>query len=347
MVRFAVPAALAALALAACAGGTTPAPIGPAALARLSTSVAAGWPAAPHPDRGPTWISPEVETKKTQLLFVSDSYADVVYMYAVPSLKVMGTITGFQQPQGECSDSKGDVWITDTNAQKIYEVSHTGRLLTTLSDGYGYPVACAWDAKSGNVAVMNIFNLLGEHGEVIVYPPGSKQPATYVNSHQYYYDFGGYDGSGDLFFDGRSEGGAFMLSELPAGARSAETIKVSGARIYFPGMVQMSTASSDVLVGDQECGNASAACIYQLTVSGTTAKVTGTAKLESGMGGAVCDLVQGVEANGEIAGSDWEFCGYTPSTTDLWAYPSGGKPSAENDSTDTQPVGTALSGEAK
>jgi hypothetical protein len=334
---------LAAIALAACSGGTPASPIAPAAVAQLSTSVAAGWPVAAHPDRRPSWVSPDIDAKQTQVLFVSDASTLDVYMYELPSLKVVGTITGFSQPQGECSNSKGDVWVTDTNAQKIYELSHLGRLENTLSDSDGYPVGCAWDPKSGNVAVMNIFDLLGKQGEVLVYPPGSKQPTSYVNAHQYYYDFGGYDGSGDLFFDGRSEGGAFMLSELPDGSKAAQTIKVSGGRIYFPGMVQMSTASSSLLVGDQECGGASAACIDQLTISGTTAKIAGSVKLEDAKGDAVCDLVQGVEANGEIAGSDWEFCGYTASTTDLWAYPSGGEPSAGNDSTDTTPVGAALS----
>lgn len=335
-----VIAALAPAVLVACSGAPPTTAVGPSALARLSTSVAAGWAAPARPDRRRSWISPKVSGKST-VLFVSDTGTDDVYMYEVPSLKLVGTITGFQQPQGECSDAKGDVWITDANAQTIYEVSHQGRLEQKLADSKGYPVGCAWNTN-GDLAVMNIFGTDGAHGEVLVYPHHSKRPITYVNTQQYYYDFGGYDASGNLFFDGRSESGAFMLSELPSGAKSAQTIAIN-QRLYFPGMVQMSTASGNLLVGDQECGGSSRACVYQMTISGSTATVAGTVKLESATGSAVCDLVQGVEANGRIAGSDWEFCGYTKTSADLWPFPGGGKPSTENESTDTTPVGAALS----
>jgi hypothetical protein len=332
--------------LIACGSQTPLTQVGSAPLERVSTSIAAGSPAAPHPDHRPTRISPEIDAKSTPLLFVSDAYTEDVYMFAVPSLKLMGTITGFQQPQGECSDSKGDVWITDANAQKIYEVSHSGRLESTLSAGDGYPVGCAWDAKSGDLAVMNIFNVTGTPGEVMVFPPGSKGPTVYKNPKEYYYDLGGYDASGNLLFDGRNKEGEFMLSELPAGAKSGETIRVTGGRLYFPGMVQMSTTGSSLLVGDQECGAQNAACIYQLSVSGTTAKVVGTTTLENDKGGSVCDLVQGVEANNEILGSDWEFCGLTATTADVWAY-AGGEPSSHNDTSLSEPVGAALSTHSK
>lgn len=316
-------------------------PVAPAALARLSTSAAA-WELPTHPDRRPSWISPEVKGK-AQLLFVSDAGTNDVYMYELPTLKLVGTITGFAQPQGECADTKGDVWITDTTAQTIYEVSHEGRLENTLTDSSGYPDACAWDAKSGSVAVMNLFDEDGATGGVLVYPSGSKLPTAYTNPRQYYYNFGGYDGSGNLFFDGRSESGSFILSELPAGADSAKTIKITGGKMYFPGMVQWDTSSSELLVGDQECRNAYAACVYQLTITSNGGAIAGSTKLETAAGGPVCDLVQGVEANGEILGSDNEFCGYSASSTDLWPYPSGGKPTADNASTDATPVGAALS----
>jgi hypothetical protein len=339
----ALTAAMGVSLLVACESHTQLTPSGPTALARIPTSIAAGWPVAPHPDHRSTWISPEIDAKPKPLLFVSDAETDDVYMFALPSLKMMGTITGFQQPEGECSNSKGDVWITDANAQKIYQVSHSGRLEATLSDGDGYPVGCAWNAKNGDVAVMNIFNLTGSHGEVIVFPPRSKAPTIYENSKAYYYNLGGYDASGNLFFDGRNKDGHFMLSELPAGAKSAKTIKVSGAELYFPGMVQESATGRDLLVGDQECGDKSAACVYQLSVNGTTAKVLGTNTFENDEGGPVCDLVQGVEANGEIVGSDWEFCGFTATTADVWAYPGDGKPSSENGTVLSEPVGAALS----
>ena len=331
-----------AVGLAGCAGASTWTAGGVTAPPQRSTSAAVRPPSAFHRDLRPSWISPQAKKKK-QLLFVSDAGTGDVYMYAVPSLELVGTITGFSQPQGECSDSKGDVWITDTNAQTIYEVSHEGRFENKLSDPNAYPDGCAWNPKNGDIAVMNLFGLSGAPGSVLVYPHGTGVPTTYTNPKQYYYNFGGYDSSGNLYFDGRGEQGNFMLSKLAAGAKSAASLMVSGGKIYFPGMVQWQLSSGELLVGDQECGNASAACVYRLTLSGSSAHITGATKLANSSGGHVCDLVQGVVETNEILGSDYEFCGYSPSTTDVWPYPTGGKPSAQNATTDSVPVGAALS----
>jgi hypothetical protein len=331
-----------AIALTACNGVPTSSSTAPAAPLRPSTLAAIS--ALPsHPDRRRSWISPEVKSA-TQILFVSDAGTDDVYMYKLPSLDVVGTITGFAQPQGECADNKGDVWVTDTNAQMIYELSHEGRLKNSLHDTYGYPDGCAWDPKSGDVAVMNLFDTSGASGSVLVYPSGSQPPTRYANPNQYYYNFGGYDGSSNLFFDGRRRGGPFMLSELPHGAKSARPIAISGGTIYFPGMVQWQSSSGKLLVGDQDCKDESAACVYRLTLSDTGAKITGSTRLETATGGQVCDLVQGVEAGGEVVGSNNNFCGSSPSTTDLWTYPSGGKPEAYTSTEVSTPVGAALSG---
>ncbi|MGA8574291.1 MAG: hypothetical protein WB609_01225 [Candidatus Cybelea sp.] len=334
-------ALFAAFALTGCNGVMTPAPTGSAAGLHPSTSVAAH-PVTAHPDRRPSWISDEAKAKEARLLFVSDAGTDDVYMYKLPALTLVGTITGFAQPQGECADSKGNVWITDTNAQAVYEVSHQGRLENTLSDSSGYPVGCAWNPKTGKIAVMNLFGIDGAQGGVLVYQSGSSW-LRYANPSQYYYDFGGYDSAGNLFFDGRTQRGGFVLSKLAAGAKSATSIKVSGAKIVFPGMVQWDASNSELLVGDQECGNTNAACVYSLKIGGSGATVAQKTKLANASGGKVCDLVQGVEANGEILGSDYEFCGYAANTTDSWAYPAGGKPSDENGSTDMVPVGAAIS----
>lgn len=74
------------------------------------------------------------------MLFVSDAGTGDVYLYNIPSLTIAARVTGFTQPQGECSDTGGDVWVTDTNAKVIYKLSHAGNLLSTLSDAEGYPL---------------------------------------------------------------------------------------------------------------------------------------------------------------------------------------------------------------
>lgn len=308
---------------------------------RTTTSIAR-WVAPARADLRKSWFSPELKRTKSAVLFVSDSGTADVYMYELPSLTLVGTITGFSQPQGECSDKKGDVWITDTNVQTIYEVAHHGQLENVIGDSTGYPVACAWDPSTGTLAVMNIFGSSGASGQVLVYPKGSGSPVSYTNSDQYYYNFGGYDG-GNLFFDGRDENGNFMLSELPKGAKSAHTVNVTGGTIYFPGMVQWDAAAKALVVGDQSCGNVYSSCLYALKITKGTATIAGTTELQNTSGGEVCDLVQGVELNGQIAGSDNDFCGSLPSTTYLWPYPSGGAPTYYNSTTDETPIGATIS----
>jgi hypothetical protein len=329
------------VALGSCSGATSTPAVDRATPDRLATSVAR-WAAPTHKDLRRPWISSDIARAKT-LLFVSDSGTADVYIYQLPSLKLAGTITGFSQPQGECSDNKGNVWVTDTNAQTIYELSHHGRLENELSDTTGYPAACAWDATTGDLAVMNLFGLASTTGEVLIYPSGSKSPTSFQNASQYYYNFGGYDASGNLFFDGRDDSGNFMLSELSRGSSSAHTITLTAGTIYFPGMVQWDSKRHDLIVGDQSCGNVYSSCLYSVNIGKTGGTIDGSTDLSGSAGGAVCDLVQGVQFNNQIAGSDNDFCGSTLSATYLWPYPAGGTPTSYNNATDSTPVGAAIS----
>jgi hypothetical protein len=328
--------------LTACRGNSAaPAP-GSVAQGSGAASLARG-PLVSRPDRGRTWIASELAKGKVPALFVSDAGSDDVYIYKLPSLKVLGKITGFSQPQGECSDSKGNVWIVDTGTKIIYELSHHGQLQNELSDKVGFPIACAWDPKTGNLAVMDIFGPSGVAGDVLVYPHGTGVPEIYTNPDQYYYNFGGYDAKGNLFFDGRDEGGSFMLSELPSRAQTAETITVSGGTIYFPGMVEWDAKRRRLVVGDQSCDNVYSSCAYTMAISAQQGTIKDRISLQNSDGGQICDMVQGTLYGSKIAGSDFNFCGSGSSATYLWPYPAGGRAVRENDGVNTTPVGAALS----
>ena len=298
---------------------------------------------APHPDRRSSWISPELERTQAPLLFVSDAGTADVYIYNVKTLKVVGTITGFAQPQGECSDNKGNVWVTDASGETVYELSHRGHLENELVQKGATPVGCTWDPTTGNLAVMSLLGVPSQSGGVLVFPKGVGTPTLYTNSKQYFYNFGDYDAGGNLFFDGRDANGNFMLSELPKGKSSAHTVALTGGTIYFPGMVQWDAAKQDFIVGDQSCSNLYASCVYSVKIAGNTASITGETKLQNSAGGQLCDLVQGVLFNKELLGSDNDFCGSTPSATYIWPYPGGGAPTRYNGKTDSVPVGAAIS----
>ena len=120
--RSQISVCLSTMALAACTSGSVgmspDLPVG-----ETVTSVARG-AIAKHTDLRHSWISPRLGKSKTPSLFVSDPGTADVYIYKLSNLKLIATITGFSQPQGECSDSRGNVWIADTNARIIYELSH-------------------------------------------------------------------------------------------------------------------------------------------------------------------------------------------------------------------------------
>lgn len=309
---------------------------------RIATSVAR-WAGAPHPDRRPSWFSPRLAAQKSPVLFVSDGDTESVYIYDLSTFAVLATVTGLSQPQGECTGNNGNVWITDTSAKEIYEVSHQGRLENELGDSLGYPVACAWDKKTSRLAVMNIFGLSESQGAVVIYKNGSGSPTPYDNPQQYYYDFGGFDTEGNLFLDGRDANGGFVLSVLQKGATSATTITIAGGSLYFPGMVQWDSSTARVIVGDQACNGGYTSCLYEMKVAKGAATIVTTTTLQNSAGSLVCDLVQGVFFKGHLLGSDYDFCGSLPSTTYSWPYPAGGMPTLSNSSVDETPVGAAVS----
>lgn len=298
-----------------------------------------------RPDRGKSRISSELKSdrsRKISLFFVSDAGTNDVYILKLPKLTLLGTLTGFDDPEGECSDRLGDVWITDSGSGQVFEYSHSGTLINTLSDSAGTPISCAWDKTTGNLAVLNQTGSGSTAGNVLIYPDSSGTPAEYSNPNQYYYFFASYDNNGNLFFDGQNSSGyGTMLSELPMGASSASTLNVSGGTIYFPGMVAWS--QNYVSVGDQACDNGAYSCVYHVSVGGSTATITGRTNLLVSGGGQIYDLVQGAIFNKKLVGSDNENLIGGTSATYSWRYPAGGSPTWQSTVTENFPQGGAVS----
>jgi len=315
-----------------------------------STFVGVKWAGNVHPDRHKSWMSPDAKDVR-RLYFASDDGTDDVYVFALPSMTLTGTLTGFHEPQGECTDRHGNVYIANTSALEVLEYSRTGTLLNTYNDSYGYPVGCAVNPVNGDLAVTDKYSTSFSAGQVLVYSSPSSSPTVLTNPAQYQYFFAGYDNAGDLWVDGLtySSGGPFILSSC--GASSCSTINLSGGTIYFPGAVQWDRTRSEWVVFDQSCGDTPAACSYPVSGTGVLGSPTTYLNYE---GGPVCDLVQAViAANGKkyAAGGDYEFHGYGCSSTsgapnssfDRWAYSSGGTPTNYTTSYANVPSGAAVS----
>jgi hypothetical protein len=88
----------------------------------------------------------------------SNALTDEVDIYNAngKSNKLMGQITGFNEPYGMCADKSGNVYVTNMQAQNILEYAHGGTTaINTITDTYGDPGGCSINPKTGDLAVTN------------------------------------------------------------------------------------------------------------------------------------------------------------------------------------------------
>src|SRR5580692_4450676 len=108
------------LSIGACANDGLAAPQGAAPLRSFGASLSRN--PLPANDREKRPLVTTLRAKpKSPVLFVTDAGTGEAYMFDTATLALIGTITGFVQPQGECADSKGNVWIADSAARTVYE----------------------------------------------------------------------------------------------------------------------------------------------------------------------------------------------------------------------------------
>ncbi|MBV8531031.1 MAG: hypothetical protein JO104_06910, partial [Candidatus Eremiobacteraeota bacterium] len=158
-----------------------------------------------------SWFSPAA--KSDDLLYVSDQLFNNVYVFSYPALEPLETLTGFNFPEGLCSDTRGNVFITDLLAQRIIEYAHGGsKPIATLS-GSGYPQGCSVDPVTGNLAVAD-YGSSGSPGNVAVFHRARGRPVLHIDPNMISFGNCGYDDSGNLFADGQKYGNAPGLVEL-------------------------------------------------------------------------------------------------------------------------------------
>jgi DNA-binding beta-propeller fold protein YncE len=305
---------------------------------RLAASVAilvlaacsnGGASATPQTDEGRSWMARDA--KSQSLLYVSSYRTDNVYVFSYPRGRLVGTLAGFNGPDGECVDSAGNVWITNTLQSQLVEYAHGGTTsIATLNDPGEYPFGCSVDRKTGNLAVTNIYGAGSPSlasGNVVIYAGAKGSPqGPYYDSVMYYMYFCGFDRAGNLFLDGESYGGGFRLAELVNGSTGFTDLTLN-KNIGQPGGVQWD--GNHIAVGDQHAG-----IIYQLQIADSGATVVGSTPLNDSK-----DVV-GFWIDGKtVVGPDAvrRDVGY-------WSYPSGGSPARIiRDRVLNQPIGAVVS----
>ncbi len=305
--------------LAGCSGGLTP-------------PQAAGSSVGFDAGLGPSWMDPSAVHRR--LLYVSGSAtgsskgaAVYVFGYDNPT-KVVGKLTGFSEPAGECTDKAGDVFITDTYlvTGRVVEYRHGGtKPIATFDDAYNNPDGCAVDPTSGELAVSNdCTNSFSTPGSVAIYKykNPSHRPKTYG------LPYGcpappAYDAAGNLFTEGLATPSGLKsgLQELPFGAGAFKKITLQGATINGDGGgVGWDGRYITLTIYSY---SSSATGLYRVEVSGSVATVVGKVLLTDSCGGKTGNRVYDPWIEGNVVSGGNNFCNHR---FDYWNYAAGGGP---------------------
>jgi hypothetical protein len=248
------------------------------------------------------------------LVYVSDTYTVIVSVYSWYG-KLLGTLTGFGEPAGLCSDARGNVFVADVLASEIAEYAHNGALrIKTLKDPGQEPLACAVDPLTGNLAVTNEKSASSGPGSISIYLKAKGRPKIYSSPSLRYASFCGYDSRGNLFADGDDVDNDFVLVELHKGGANLSTVKLN-AHVGVPGAVQWD--GKYLTVADRGSD-----VIYRAQVSGSMAKVQGQTKL-SGIGYL---LDQSWISGNKVIAANIESVSAETGDVLFYNYPAGGNP---------------------
>lgn len=242
------------------------------------------------------------------LLYVSDTGSSDVYVFSYPKGKLVQTLTGFADPGGECVDSKGDVFVTNTGGSNIIEYAHGGSTpIATLNDKGWFPIGCAVDPATGNLAVTNFSTSSSGPGNVVIYKHAKGRPTGhYTDSAMPSMLLCSYDGSSNLFLDGLTDGSAFAFAELRKGTQKLTNITVDQSIGSAGGVAWDGT---HVAVGDQTTNT-----IYQFTIAGKHATEAGSTSL-----GGASEVFQFWIDGSKVIGAD-----ALAGDVGFWSYPDGG-----------------------
>ena len=188
----------------------------------------------------PAIVQTERAASAGALLYVTDARTHGVVVFTYPGGKPVGTLSGFTNPQGECVDAAGDVWIVDIAASTITEYAHGGTVpIATLQDPGQFPTACAVNPQTGALAVANVATATLEPGSISIYANARGMPANYTGANLSMADSIAYDDRGNLFVAGLQFAEEFYYGELRGGANELHQLHwpkaVSGAGIAWDG----------------------------------------------------------------------------------------------------------------
>jgi hypothetical protein len=84
------------------------------------------------------------------LLYITGG-TNEVYVFSYPDGKLVQTLTGLQNPNGECVDPSGDIYITQSTGDIVEYAHGGGSPINTFYAAYA-TYGCAVDPTTGNLA---------------------------------------------------------------------------------------------------------------------------------------------------------------------------------------------------
>ncbi|HEX3368629.1 MAG TPA: hypothetical protein VHS56_03555 [Candidatus Cybelea sp.] len=162
------------------------------------------------------------------LLYLTSYAESAVRTYDWPILERRQTLKGLTHEEGLCADTKGNVFVANTNAHNIVEYAHGGtKPIATLNDLIGYfPNSCSIDPISGDLAVTNLayYRSGSGTGNVVIFRHAAGHPEPYKIATIYAYYMCGYDDRGNLIVDGFGYHAPGAFAILPHGAHHLQTL---------------------------------------------------------------------------------------------------------------------------
>jgi hypothetical protein len=254
--------------------------------------------------------------KSADLLYVADSAANKVDVLTYPQGALVGSFhTGVATPGGECVDSVGNVYVTNSSDSNILIFYH-GSLdpPNTISDPGYYPSDCSFDVPTGTLAVVSGLTSHSGPGSVAIYPNHSYIGKIYKIRGLSLYTYCGYDNKGNLFVDGFDTGSKVQLAELAKGASRFSRITID-----------KSVISAGPIKWDGKYlafGDSSTNSIYRLRIRGSRATIVGSTTFKKNAGPIRAFwIVPGSKGDTLIAGANSGGTRYL--SVKYWAYPKG------------------------
>ncbi len=287
-----------------------------------------------------------------ELLYISDQVTDHVFVYDYKTRRLVGRLNGFYKPAGQCVDSRGDVWITDSTAEAVVEYAHGAGRRTKRIRTAGLANSCSVDPTSGDLAVSDSSTpRRGSEIEIVDFT--GKRRAYWSTSCQSIVQVG-YDNEGNLYVSSSSEASSSSVCELPHGGTALTQVPIDGT-IKVPGGVMW---DGEYIAFTDRLYSYDYSAIYQAEPNGSGGlHVVGETVFEGGGSGdcKFSDLVQpfivgsqNTPSNDEqgnvVVGSNYQ-CEYPSGgyAFSYWAYPRGGNPKHTLFDSPLDPTGEAVS----